>query len=110
MRVQADSGSDPALLDNLNKPVHMIGGFDMKREDICAELNKVGNISFRLPDHEMHIERLERVLANSFNNRCSDRKIRNKAAIHYVHMKPVGLTQVYHVDIPLQIAEIGCEK
>ena len=42
-----------------------------------------------------------------FHNGEPERNVWYEYSIHYIHMKPVGFTIVYHVNSKFQVAEVG---
>ena len=79
----------------------------MERHHVGARLGEARHVTFRLDDHQMHVETLRRRLANSFQHGKSERDIRHENAVHHVYMDPFGRAAVDHLRIALQVAEIG---
>ena len=85
----------------------MGAGLPMYGQQIGTHLLEGVDVTLRLHNHQMHVERLLGELAHSFDDRHPEGDVRHKHAIHHVKMDPVGLRTVQHLHIFFQISEIG---
>ena len=67
-------------------------------------------VAFRLDDHQMHIERLRCYVPHRLHDDRPDRQVRDKAAIHHVHMDPIGASGLNSPHLLAEPREIGREN
>ena len=76
----------------------------------CPEIPETIQEFFRLHYHKMHIKRLGAILSHIFQDRKTERDVRNEHAVHYIKVKPVGLTTVYHLQFTAEVGKIRREE
>jgi hypothetical protein len=57
----------------------------------------------------VHIERLIAGFGDSLQDGETKRNVRDERAVHHVEMKPVGLTPINHVNVAVEMQEVGSE-
>jgi hypothetical protein len=77
---------------------------------IGASLAEVGDVAARVHNHQVHIERLLRMLLDMLDNGLAKRDVGHKQAVHHVDVQPVSLRGVQHFYVALQVAEVGTEQ
>ena len=97
-------------LDLLDDTVEMDAGFIVDIHDFRAERLDFCNEFLRLHNHQMHVQRFAGVLSHCLHDGKAERDVGNEDAVHDVQMKPVAVAFVHHVEVALQIAEVGGEK
>ena len=59
--------------------------------------------------HIMHIKGFGTSLGHSLQHGEAEGDVWHKRAIHHIEVKPVGLTAVYHLDVAVEMQEVGSE-
>ena len=72
-----------------------------------TRLCRLGDVTLGVDNHEMHVKRFLAHLSHRVKHGETERDIRNEDTIHDVHVKPVSLTTVNHLDVRLEVNEIG---
>jgi hypothetical protein len=81
----------------------------MNGQHFGAGLPEAGDVPLRLHDHQVHIKRLARVLADGVQHREPEGDVRHEDPVHDVDVEPVGFAAVDQFHIALEVAEIGGE-
>src|SRR5882672_736329 len=84
----------------------MMTRFDVNGNEARPCLVKSFNIVFRMHNHQMHVQRFFGVTPDSFHYGNTEGNVRDKYAIHHVHMDPVGLALIDHTDFLIQAGKI----
>ena len=79
----------------------------LHQQMIGAGTSEVGEIAFRLDDHQMNVERLRGRAADRLKHDRSEGDIGNETAVHHVHMDPVRAGNIDGADLFTQSSEIG---
>ena len=88
----------------------MLIRFRMNREDVGSGFDKIGCISFRMVDHEVHIQRDRRCLFRGPDDNGADGDVRHEMAVHYVYMNEVR-SRLFHIaDLLTQSREITTQN
>jgi hypothetical protein len=82
------------------------GSLRMHEEVIGARPDEVGEISLRLNDHKVHIERLLRATKHRFDDYRPDRHARHEATVHHVDMNPVCARPIDSLNLLGETSEI----
>ena len=97
-------------MDLMNRTMQMDGGFEMHIHHHSTQFGRLLDITLRLLNHVVHIERFLTSLGHSLKHRESKRNVRNERAVHHIEVKPVGLTPINHVDVAVEMQEVGSEQ
>src|SRR5476649_485624 len=62
----------------------------LNKKMIGASFGKIAKITFRVDDHQVHIERLRRRSTNRIHNRRTEGDVWHEPAVHDVNMNPIG--------------------
>ncbi len=92
------------------KCVFLRVSLDMDGHDVRASLTEALGIAHGAVDHQMHVERQIRHLADTGQNGQSDRNIGNKQAVHNVNMYILGARLLDRTDLAFQICKICCQN
>ena len=90
--------------------VVVAAGFIVDGKYIGAGVAEVLHIAARLLNHQVHIQRLACMLLDVLYDGLAEADIGHKKAVHYVHVQPIALRGVEHLDVALQVAEVGTEQ
>src|SRR5438093_5203205 len=88
----------------------MNGSLGMKREYRGAGGGERFDVVLRFHDHEVHVDRLVRQLAQRLDHVGAERDVGDKSAVHHVHMQPVGSGGQDLRDLLRQARQIGREN
>jgi hypothetical protein len=77
--------------------------FDMDCKDIGAGIFKFFSIFLRLFDHEVNVKYLIRCFSHEPDEHGAKADVGYKSPVHYVYVKPIGLTFVDHFAIIFQL-------
>src|SRR5436190_7082852 len=81
--------------------------FNMNSKNISPGIFKLLSIFFRFYNHQVNIANFFCRLSYKLNDHGPESNIGNKAAIHHIKMKPVGLAFIQHFAIGFKIDKIG---
>ena len=79
-------------------------GLHLHVDVIGAGLGKVGHVTLRLHDHQMHVQWLCGHGAQRLHHQRSNRDVWYKTTIHHIHMDPVGTGLIHR---PYVIPKLG---
>ena len=74
-----------------------------------TQLSRLLDITLRVLNHIMNVERFLTGLGYSLEHREAKRDVGNERAVHHVEMKPIGLTTINHVDVAVEMQKVGSE-
>ena len=77
-------------------------GLNLNRNDVRTGLGEVGHVLFRLHNHQVDVQRLGRHRPQGLDDQGSNRDVRNEAAVHHVHVDPVGTGLINSADVLAQ--------
>jgi hypothetical protein len=81
-------------------------GLALNEDMIGPGIGEDGKVTFRLDDHQVHVERLCRRPAYSLQHDRPDRDVGHEPAVHHIHMNPVGTGLIDGADLLPQTREI----
>ncbi len=81
-------------------------GLSLDQQVIRPRFGKDAEVALRLDHHEMHIERLRRRAPDRLQHDRPNGDIGHEAAIHHIHMDPVGAGRIDRADLLAQAREI----
>ncbi len=84
-------------------------GLHLDVKVIGAGLGEVGNILFRLNDHQVNVEGLFGDGPEGLHHQGTDRDVGNEATVHDIDMNPVGTGFIHGADVLAQACEVGGE-
>ena len=61
-------------------------GLQMKGDAVCTAIHKILNIALRLFDHQMHVKKAVRGLANGGNQRHAKGDGRDEQSVHHINV------------------------
>ena len=96
-------------MDLLYGAVQMDGGLIV---DIHHHRTKFGgllDVTFRTLNHIMHVEGFLTGLRHCLKDGEAEGDVGDERAVHHVEVKPVSLTAVDHVDVAVEMEEVGGE-
>ena len=82
-------------------------GLHLDTDDVGSSLGEVGHVALRLNDHQVHVQGLGRDRAQGLHDQGTDRDVGHEAAIHHIHMDPVGAGLVDGTHVLAKAGEIG---
>ena len=73
-------------------------GFNLHGNDVGTGFGEVGDVLLRLNDHQVNVQGLLSHRPQRLNNQRSNGDVRNKAAVHHIHMDPIrtGFVHGFH--------------
>ena len=112
LRLYADSGADACLPDDLQclQVVLQDIGFDVDCDDVRPGLAEFLYIADRSIDHQMNVQRQIGDAPDRSDDGHTNGDIRDKCAVHHVHVDIVRTGLCQGVNIPLQIDKICREN
>src|SRR5574344_16614 len=105
-RVQRYAGFHPGSMYLLYGTVQMRARLIMYIHHHRSYLFGSRDISLRMNNHKVDIERFLTNFGHSFHHWKAERYIGYKDTIHDIQVKPVGLTPVDHFNVTLQIKKV----
>ena len=81
----------------------------MDCKDVGSRFAKSLQIAIRLFDHEVDVQRLFGHAFHGGHNGHTKGNVGYEAAVHHIHVKPIGHAAIDHVKILLQAGEIGSQ-
>jgi len=106
VRIEGDAGFCSQGFDLLDISVKVRTSLNMDRDVFGARLPEGFDVSFRLYDHQMDIERLGGMSLDGLTYRQTEGYVGYKYTVHNVDMDPVGFAFVQHFYLPLQVCEV----
>ena len=106
-RIQRHTSLHTSLMNLLNSTVQVQAGLLVHIHHHSTKLCRLLNITLRFLNHEMNIKRLLTCFRHSFQYGEAKRYVGHKRTIHHVQVKPVGLRTVNHLNILVEMQEIG---
>ena len=97
-------------MDGVEHTVVVVAGLVVDGEDIGAGIAEVLDIAAGVLDHQVHVEGFLRMLLDVLDDGLAEGDVGHKDAVHHVDMEPVALRGVEHLDVALEVAEVGTEK
>ena len=82
----------------------------MYGHEIGARGDEVRQVPFRLDDHQVHVERQPRALADRFDHDRADREVGDEAAVHHVDVQLIRETGLDARDVVGERGEVGREN
>ena len=109
-RVQRDACFHTSIVYLLYGAVQMCTGLIVHVHHHRAQSSRLLNVLFGMNNHEVHVERFLTKTCHSLEHRKAERDVRHEHPVHYVQMKPVGLAPVNHLNVVMQVQEIGSQQ
>ena len=105
-------GHRPFHLAGLHPPQGLgdaggVVGLQVDGEEIRPRLGKGLHIAHRLVDHQVHVQKHAGAFADGLHHRHANGEIGDEAAVHHIHVQPVG--GGHPADVPLQVGKIRGE-
>ena len=107
VRIERHARHHARVLDLLHHAVQVRAGLIVHVHHFCAERLDLRQELLRLHDHQVHVERFPRGACHGFHNGEAERYVGNEHAVHHVEVKPVARATIKHLDVALQVAEVG---
>ena len=79
----------------------------LNKQMIGAGFRKIVEITLRLDDHQVHIERLGRRAAHCIHDRGAEGDVRHEPAVHDVDMNPIGAGLIDRTNFLAEPPQIG---
>jgi hypothetical protein len=93
-------------MDKLDGPVQVGAGLIMYSDYFRTMFSEPLDITVRVNDHKMYVERLLGVFLDLLQYREAKRKIGYKKAVHDVDMKKVGTAVIDHLNVFPHVTKI----
>lgn len=75
-----------------------------------SSLGRSADVTFGLNDHVVHIEGFLTDFAYGLQNRETEGDVGYKDTVHDIHVEPLGFTAIDHIDVGLQVGEVGRQQ
>ena len=75
-----------------------------------AKLGGLLNVTLRPLYHVVHVEGFLTSLGHCLKDREAKGDIGDEGTVHHIEVKPVGITAVNHVDVAVEMEEVGSEQ
>src|SRR5690606_15469570 len=82
-------------------------GLQMNRDVFGSAVAELFYIPVGVGNHQMHIQRLSRIMGNGCQHGESKRNVRYKNTIHNINMEPIRFALVDHHNVVMQMREIS---
>ena len=105
--LENSAGLFAQILDLREVAVQMGAGFHLNGNDVSAGFGEVGNVLFRLDDHQVNIQRLLRHRTERLDDQWADGDVGHEAAVHDVDMDPVSAGLIHGFHLVAETCEIG---
>ena len=105
--IQGDTSLHASGVNLLDGAMQMNASLIVHVHHHGANLGGLLDVSLRAFYHEVNVEGLGANLADGFQYWESKGNVGYEDTIHDIHVKPISLTLVDHVDVALQVNEVG---
>src|SRR5579859_1155356 len=105
--IEREPGQHAALLHGVELALHVNRGFGMKREHRPAGGSERVDVMLGLYDHQVHVDRPVGQFPERLDHVGPERDVRDEAAVHDVHVQPIGAGFQDLRDLILQPCQIG---
>ena len=88
--IEHDAGLRTELLDLRHRAMQMRQHLDVDRHHVGAGVDERLEVAIGLHDHQVHVERQRRGLAQRFHDRHADGDVRHEVSVHHVDVNLIG--------------------
>lgn len=106
-RIEHDPGALAQVVNVLDGPIQVGGGFDVHTERVGTRLGEIIEVLLRLEDHQMHVDPQSCRGSNGFHDGWADGDVRNEASVHDVDVNPIGASGLDRANLFGQAPEIS---
>src|SRR5436190_3685577 len=109
-RVQSEAGQHVALLHRVEVALHVDRRLGVEGEHRGAGVRHRGDVVLGLLDHQVHVDRLVGELAERRHHVRAECQVRDEAAVHDIHVQPVGAAGQHQAHLLGEPGQVGGEN
>lgn len=109
-RIKGHSGLHAGIVYFLHCAVEVGARLVVDSHEHGSSLGRSADVTFGLNDHVVHIKRFLTDFPYGLQNRETEGYVGYEDTVHDVHVEPLGFTAVDHIDIGLQVGEVGRQQ
>ena len=94
-------------MDLLHRSVEVSDGLVVDRHEHGAAVGSLTDVVLRMLDHVVDIKRLLEHLGHGVEHGKSKRDVGHEDAVHHVDVEPIGLADIDHFGLALEVEEIS---
>lgn len=96
--IDSQAGMYAFATDKVERRQRVVGRLEVKPDAIRTRIAEPLYIFLGVYDHQVYIERLLAILVHRYHKRKTERDIGDKRTVHHIHMQPIGIAAVYHLE------------
>ena len=108
--IQRNTGLHASIVNLLNGAMQMDRRLHVDVHHHGTKFGSLLNVTLGTVDHVVNVEGFGTCFGHRLKYRKAKGNVGNERAVHHVEVKPVGLTVVDHLDVAVEMKEIGSEQ